>query len=63
MAENTNNQEILRVTVNGNCSLFVPGTFQEYQAELKEYMNRAANPYTTLSLEGYADYSLREKLK
>lgn len=61
MAENTSNQEILRVTVNGNCSLFVPCTFQKYQAELKEYMDGATHPYTTISLEGYADYNLREK--
>lgn len=61
MAENASNQEMLRVTVNGNCSIFVPDTFEKYQAELKEYMDAAPSPYTTIRLEGYADYNLREK--
>ena len=61
MAENTSNQEILRVTVNGNCSIFVPATFEKYQAELKEHMDKATFPYTSLSLEGYADSHLTKK--
>lgn len=61
MAENTINQEILQVTVNGNCSIFVPTTFEKYQAALKENQDAATSPYTTLRLEGYADYNLREK--
>jgi len=61
MAENTSNQEILRVTVNGNCSIFVPDTFEKYLVKLKENLVGTASPYTTLSLDGYADYNLREK--
>jgi len=60
MAENTSNQEILRVTVNGNCSIFVPDTFEKYQVKLKENLERTTYPYI-LTLEGYADYNLREK--
>jgi len=61
MAENTSNQEILRVTVNGNCSFFVPDTFEHYRDKLKEHTDGASSPYTTLRLEGYADYNLTEK--
>lgn len=61
MTENTSNQEILRVTVNGNCSIFVPATFEKYLAELNESQDEASSPYTTLKLEGYTDYNLREK--
>lgn len=61
MAENTNNQEVLRVTVNGNCSIFIPATFEKYLAKLHEYMDGASSPYTTVRLEGYADYNLMEK--
>lgn len=61
MAENTSNQEILRVTVNGNCSFFVPDTFEHYLGKLKETSDKQSSPYTTLRLEGYADYNLTEK--
>lgn len=61
MAENTSNQEVLRVTVNGNCSLFIPVTFEKYLAKLHEYMDGASSPYTTIRLEGYADSHLTKK--
>lgn len=65
MTENPSNQEILRVTVNGNCSFFVPDTFEHYLYELKEHTDRhresSPSPYDTLRLEGYADYSLMKK--
>lgn len=61
MEENTGTQEILRVTINGNCSIFIPDNFEKFLATLKEYMNGAKFPYTTISLEGYADYHLTEK--
>ena len=61
MAENTSSQELLRITVNGNCSIFVPDNFEKFLAMLKEYMNGVSSPYTTIKLEGYADYNLTEK--
>lgn len=63
MAENTSNQEMLRVTINGNCSFFVPDTFEHYLDELKEHTGgrRESSPYDTLRLEGYADYNLMKK--
>jgi len=61
MEKDTNKQEILRVTINGNCSFFVPDTFEHYLGKLKETSDKQSSPYAVLWLEGYVDSRLREK--
>ena len=61
MAEKTSKQEILRVTINGSCSIFIPDTFEHYLGKLKEYSDKQSSSYAILWLEGYADYTLMEK--
>ena len=56
MTENTSNQELLRVTVNGNCSIFVKDAFKDYLSQIEEVLQTAKGPDTLFSLSGFSDY-------
>lgn len=61
MEEDTSKQEVLRVTINGNCSFFVPDTFEHYVGKLREHSDKQTSPYAIIWLQGYVDSRLKEK--
>jgi len=56
MTENTSKQEVLQVTVNGNCSIFVKDVLKDYLSQIEEVLQTAKGPYTLFSLSGFSDY-------
>lgn len=55
MEGNTSNQEVLRVTVNGNCSIFVKDTFKDYLSLIEDSLRTAKGPDSIFNLCGFSD--------